>query len=122
MSSSSHSITGLIELNFLVQNLSPELNNQFHTVTSKYAQIMISEMNSIVPVRTGYLKSTIGSSSDTTSMQLYVSAEYAGYVNYGTSRQKAQPFFTGPLERHIPPMIEELNQTVASYIASNVST
>ena len=120
MPAASFTIEGIDELNILFQNFAPELTRSFHEITGKYAQSIGSEMNQIVPVRTGYLKSTIGSSSSTNSMQLYVSAHYAVHVNYGTRRMTGRPFFTGPVERQIPQMVEELNQAVAQYIQTNV--
>ena len=121
MPSTNVQITGIVELNLLLGNISQEFATQFQEITDKYAQIMVSEMNSIVPVDTGFLKSTIGSTSSPSTMEVYVDAEYAGFVNFGTSRQRAQPYFSGPVEKNIQPMIDELNQAAANHIASNVS-
>jgi|SRR5215218_3256735 len=113
-------IDGLEELNILVTNLGPEMSKAFHEVTGKYAQSISAAMNSRVPVRTGYLKSTIGSASSPDRMELYVTASYAGYVNYGTKRMAGRPFFTAPVEEQAPKMIEELNQRIAQYIQTKV--
>jgi HK97 gp10 family phage protein len=113
-------IEGIDELNTLFQNLVPEMEKSFHEITGQYATKIHSEMTSIVPVKTGYLRSTIGTSSSTNSLQFYVTAHYAGFINYGTRRMKARPFFTGPVERQAPNMIKELNQALAGYIAANV--
>jgi len=121
MANANVQITGLVELNVLLQGIPTEFPTIFQQVTGNRAQQMVSEMTSIVPVRTGYLKSTIGSSSTTLAMEVYVDAPYAGFVNFGTRFQRAQPYFSGPVERHIQPMIDELNQGIASYIASNVT-
>jgi len=53
-------------------------------------------MQDSTPVRTGNLKSSEGVSvtaSDGTEGEMHADAEYAGFVNGGTSRQSAQPFF-----------------------------
>ena len=53
-------------------------------------------MQDATPVRTGFLKSSEGVSvtaADGTEGEMHANAEYAGYVNYGTSRQRPQPFF-----------------------------
>jgi HK97 gp10 family phage protein len=113
-------IQGLEELNNLFINLVPEMTKAFHEITSQAAQSMYSEMTSIVPVKTGYLRSTIGVTSSINEVNIFVTAFYAGFINYGTRRMKARPFFTGPVERQAPQMINAYNQAVASYIASNV--
>jgi HK97 gp10 family phage protein len=113
-------IEGIDELVTLFQNLVPEMEKSFNEITTQYANSILQEMRSIVPVKTGYLKSTIGGGTSTNKMELYVTASYAGYINYGTSRIRARPFFTGPVEKQAPNMIKELNQALANYIAANV--
>ena len=49
-----------------------------------------------VPVRTGELQSSIYASTDVTrrgvNIELGADAPYAGFVEYGTSRMRAQPY------------------------------
>jgi len=113
-------IEGLEELNVLFKNLGPEITKQFHDITGRFATSILSQMNQRVPVRTGYLKSTIASSVSPNLTELYVTADYAKFVNYGTRRMAARPFFTGPVEEQTPEMITELNEAIANYIAQNV--
>lgn len=48
----------------------------------------------LVPVDTGFLQSTIHASTDgSTSAEFYADAEYAEYVEYGTWKMDAQPYF-----------------------------
>ena len=113
-------IEGIDELNTLFQNLVPAMEQQFHEITGQFATKIHSEQTTRVPVKTGYLRSTIGSSSSPNSLQFFVTAFYAGFINYGTRRMKARPFFTAPVEEQAPEMIKELNQALADYIAANV--
>lgn len=46
-----------------------------------------------VPVDTGNLQSSIGYEVGYNYVTFYADAEYADYVEYGTSRQSAQPYF-----------------------------
>lgn len=46
----------------------------------------------LVPVDTGYLKSTIRTEADAEEGRLIADADYAGYVEFGTSRMAAQPY------------------------------
>ena len=55
----------------------------------------------LVPVRTGYLKSTITAEIGEASIgevTAEASAEYAQYVEFGTYRQMAQPYFIPAIE------------------------
>ena len=55
----------------------------------------------LVPVRTGYLKSTIAAKIGEASMgevTAEASAEYAQYVEFGTYRQMPQPYFIPAIE------------------------
>lgn len=52
----------------------------------------------LVPVDTGYLRSTIDASHDGFTCWAEATADYAEYVEYGTSYMSAQPYFTPALE------------------------
>lgn len=54
--------------------------------------------NDLVPVDTGYLQSTIYSEFDSQSAEFYADAEYAQYVEYGTYKMDAQPYFRPAVE------------------------
>ena len=54
---------------------------------------------SLVPVDTGYLRSTIGADTDGWHVEAYAEAEYAQYVEYGTWNMMAQPYFTPAVEQ-----------------------
>jgi hypothetical protein len=119
-SSKNFRVEGLNELNTFIKNLSPAMSKVFQTVGSKYAQSIVSDMMKRVPVKTGYLKSTIGSSASADRIEFYVTADYAGDVNYGTYRMPGRPFFTGPLAEQTPKMLQELDKEVDKYITTNL--
>ena len=56
------------------------------------------EQTSLCPVDTGNLQSSIGYSVDGTDLNFEATAEYAGFVEYGTSKMAAQPFFMPPID------------------------
>ena len=51
------------------------------------------------PVDTGYLQSSIHGSGGDTDGEVEASAEYAQYVEYGTWKMAAQPYFTSAVEQ-----------------------
>jgi len=53
---------------------------------------MEGQAREIVPVRTGYLRSTIYHQVSDLTLELGASADYAPFVEFGTSRMSAQPF------------------------------
>lgn len=53
----------------------------------------------VCPVDTGFLQSSIRGSGDDTWGEAVVSAEYAQYVEYGTWKMSAQPYFTPAVEQ-----------------------
>lgn len=114
-------IEGLEELNILFNNLQPQLTSSFHEITGRYAASMYKDMYSRCPVRTGYLRSTIGLTSSPDSFNIYVGADYAGHVNFGTRYMKARPFFTGPIEEQSGPMVKEYNNAVAAALGGSKS-
>lgn len=53
---------------------------------------------SLVPVDTGYLRSTINANADGDTCEAEATADYAQYVEYGTVYMDAQPYFEPALE------------------------
>lgn len=63
-----------------------------------FADAFYSYATDLVPVDTGYLQSTISASSDDWSITAEASAHYAQYVEFGTWKMAAQPYFIPALE------------------------
>ena len=60
------------------------------------AERVLETANVLVPVRTGFLKSTLGYRQDTPlQITFYATAPYASYVEFGTRRMAARLFLTG---------------------------
>lgn len=60
-----------------------------------------------VPVDTGYLRSTLSADTDGWECKAWTDCEYAQYVEYGTWRQRAQPYFEPAIEEGIAAFLEE---------------
>lgn len=61
--------------------------NTFHNIVSAYC-----------PIKTGYLIGSTHCSSNGMNTTAYATADYAQYVEFGTSQQAEQPFFTMAVE------------------------
>ena len=64
-----------------------------------FADTFYSIATDLVPIDTGYLFSTISSSSDDWSITAEADADYAQYVEYGTWKMDAQPYFAPALNQ-----------------------
>ena len=58
-----------------------------------FVDTFLSVSRQLVPVDTGYLRSTLDASCDDTSCRAETDCEYAQYPEYGTWCQAAQPYF-----------------------------
>lgn len=66
-----------------------------------FKAVFLDVARELVPVRTGYLKSTIAAEIGEASIgevTVEAYAEYAQYVEFGTYRQMAQPYFIPAIE------------------------
>lgn len=65
----------------------------YSAAISAFCDTFMSKSTELVPVDTGYLRSTINASGSGTLITADVDAEYAEYVEYGTWKMSAQPYF-----------------------------
>lgn len=63
-----------------------------------FVDTFVSEARGMVPVRTGNLMASISGADGGNGGMLYADCEYAQYVEYGTWRNPAQPYFESALD------------------------
>lgn len=69
--------------------------------TRKMAINTVQESKRIVAVKTGFLKNSIFvREHDFNKFEIVASAPYAGYVEYGTSKMRAQPYLRPALMKY----------------------
>ena len=71
----------------------------FAPACEAFVKTFIEEAQRLVPVDTGYLRSTINATTDGFHCSAEATAEYAEYVEYATFRMREQPYFTPALEK-----------------------
>jgi HK97 gp10 family phage protein len=80
------------------------------------AQSILATANTLVPVRTGYLKSTLAIEQPSNfQIKIKATAPYAYYVEFGTRKMSARLFLTNAVMSHLPdfaPAIEEHIQKI----------
>lgn len=63
-----------------------------------FVEAFLKYSQQLVPVDTGYLRSTLDAGNNDTSCYAETNCEYAQYVEYGTAYMADQPYFTPALE------------------------
>jgi len=99
----------VVQLNFGA--VIDQVKQKASLVVQQTAVDLEARAKEIVPVKTGHLRSTIQHTvtGDLTA-QVDVGAGYAGFVEFGTSKQEAQPYLTKAAEEIRPEFIEKLTQ------------
>ncbi len=64
-------------------------------------QTVVEEMKSLVPVDTGALQTSIDYNVSGDDLTFEATEDYAGFVEYGTSKMAAQPYFMPAIDRNL---------------------
>lgn len=77
------------------------------------AQDILATANTLVPVRTGYLKSTLAIEQPSNfQLKVKATAPYAYYVEFGTRKMSARLFLTNSVNQHLPEFAPEIEQQI----------
>jgi HK97 gp10 family phage protein len=84
-----------------IQQLIEQYPEAVGVALMRVAEQMLQLSNVLVPVRTGFLKSTLGVRQNSNfSITFYATAPYAAYVEFGTRRMSARLFMTRALQQY----------------------
>ena len=112
----SFQIIGLDEINRLFQGLPQALDNIFQQTSNKHSKIIYDKAYKRVPVRTGFLRSTIGTQVTPKETRIYATAPYAAAVHFGTYRMPARPFIYGPFDEQIDVWVNDIVMELDRYL------
>jgi len=77
------------------------------------AQNILATANTLVPVKTGYLKSTIAIEQPSNfQIKVKATAPYAYYVEFGTKKMSARLFLTNSVNQHLNEIAPEIEQQI----------
>ena len=77
------------------------------------AQDILAIANTLVPVRTGYLKSTIAIEQPSNfQLKVKATAPYAYYVEFGTKKMSARLFLTNSVNQHLGDLAPEIERQI----------
>jgi HK97 gp10 family phage protein len=111
-------ITGAEELAENLQSYFIEtLQEKVSSAISNVGNEMLQTAQAIVPVRTGYLRSSIAFLQlSPWQFQLVARASYAAYVEFGTMRMAAEPYMTPAFQQHQVEMAQAISDAINSTI------
>ena len=93
---------GAQEFQQAINRFDAEMQNRIQTQLSEWAQTIKAEAERLVPVNTGYLRSTIYAKATEWQMEIGADATYAAAVEFGTQFSQAKPYLNPAIENHLP--------------------
>ncbi len=105
-------LLGAEEFEQALSRFDNEMKNQVQIKLSEWAGVVQREAERLVPVKTGYLRSTIYAKSKEWQMEIGAEATYAAAVEFGTRTRQAQPYLTPAIENHLPELERVLLEAI----------
>jgi len=98
-------VSGVEEFTLAMDVFSEEIRSQVREVFHELGANIKEYARAIVPVRTGYLQSTIYYRTAEWEIIVGARALYAGYVEYGTRYMAAQPYLGPAFDFYEPQVV-----------------
>jgi len=95
-------LAGAAEFKQAIAQFDAEMQKQVHEQLAKWAETVKTEATRLVPVRTGYLRSSIFARIQEWNTEVGAEAAYAANVEFGTRYAMAQPFLQPAVQAHLP--------------------
>src|SRR5215510_5619976 len=111
--------TGIDELVTALGSTAPDALNK--GITDALEQLrgdILDKTTNLCPVDTGALKASIDVTVNDTELTATASEDYASYVDKGTSKMSAQPFFEDPINQLIDAFHQQLNDKINDALKS----
>ena len=105
-------VTGNEELARAVSRFDAELQRKMHESLRAWAENVKTEAQRTVPVRTGYLRSTIYARTREWNTEVGAEATYAADVEFGTRTAQAKPFLNPAVQSQLPELERVLLQAL----------
>lgn len=106
-------VAGADEFKQATARFDAEMQRQLHERLTEWAESVKAEVARIVPVRTGYLRSSIYARTHEWQAEIGAEAAYAVNVEFGTRYAQAKPFLHPAVQAHMPELerlfLEALN-------------
>jgi HK97 gp10 family phage protein len=97
-----------------LQRFDSAMQTRVHMRLAEWAETVKTEAAQLVPVRTGYLRSSIYARTQEWQAEVGVEAVYAAQVEFGSRYAQAKPFFQPAVQQHLHELEGLLLQAVDS--------
>jgi HK97 gp10 family phage protein len=97
-----------------MQKLDSGLQNQVYRCLASWAADVKAEAMRTVPVKTGYLRSTIYAQVQNWVVNFGADAAYAYFVEFGTKRMAARPYLWPAIQRYLPQLEELIREAIVA--------
>ncbi|MBS7615590.1 HK97 gp10 family phage protein [Candidatus Bathyarchaeota archaeon] len=95
-------VEGVEEFKQAMQNFDSGMQRYVHSQLASWAADVKALAKQLVPVRTGYLRSTIYAKIEEWTAEVGAEASYALFVEFGTRYMQAQPYLYPAIQAYLP--------------------
>ena len=105
-------LTGVEQVKSALSRLDDAIQRRVHDQLLLWAELVKDSAMRNVPVRTGYLRSTIYAAIKDWVGEIGAEATYSAFVEFGTRYMRAQPFIFPALQEHLPVLEEIIGEAI----------
>jgi HK97 gp10 family phage protein len=105
-------VDGIEEFQAAMSKLDSGLQRHVHRYLASLAADVKAEARRLVPVRTGYLRSTIYARIQEWVAEIGAEATYSFFVEFGTRYMQAQPYLWPAIQQYLPQLENIICQAI----------
>ena len=105
-------IEGVEEFKVAMANFDSGMQRHVHEQLASWAANVKALAKRIVPVRTGYLRSTIYAKIQGWVAQIGAEATYAMFVEFGTRYMRARPYIHPAIQQYLPQLEAIISEAI----------
>jgi len=107
-------VSGVEEFTNAIERFDSAMRSRVQKQLAGWGESVKADAERLVPVRTGYLQSTIYAKSQQWQIEVGAQASYAAAVEFGTKNAQAKPFLQPAVETYLPSLERVLLDAVES--------
>ena len=106
----------LNNVNKILADLKIAVSNASQKQLNRASAEMVKEVKLEAPVDTGALKQAVHYGKSGSGIYIESTMNYSSFVEFGTSKQKPQPFFFNPIRKRFRKFVNELDRKIKKEI------
>jgi HK97 gp10 family phage protein len=107
-------VSGVEGFTNAIERFDSAMRSRVQEQLAGWGESVKADAERLVPVRTGYLQSTIYAKSQQWQIEVGAQASYAATVEFGTKNAQAKPFLQPAVEAYLPSLERVLFDAVES--------